>query len=83
MAGTVRTEAYGALLAALIAARKQAGLSQADLARKLGKPASFIGKYELGERRLDVVELMVILKQLELSFDSFWTQAKVILPERL
>lgn len=43
----------------------------------------FVGKYELGERRLDVVELMVILKQLELSFDSFWTQAKVILPERL
>lgn len=83
MAGTVRTEAYGALLAALIAARKQAGLSQADLARTLGKPASFVGKYELGERRLDVVELMVILKQLELSFDSFWTQAKVILPERL
>lgn len=83
MAGTVRTEAYGALLAALIAARKQAGLSQADLARKLDKPASFVGKYELGERRLDVVELMVILKQLELSFDSFWTQAKVILPERL
>lgn len=83
MAGTVRTEAYGALLAALIAARKQAGLSQAALARKLDKPASFVGKYELGERRLDVVELMVILKQLELSFDSFWTQAKVILPERL
>ena len=38
---------------------------QADLARKLDKPASFVGKYELGERRLDVVEVMVILKSNE------------------
>ena len=34
---------------------------------RLGKPPSFVGKYELGERRLDIVELIVILKALDLN----------------
>ena len=83
MAGTVHTEAYKAVLGALIDARGAAGLSQAALAERLGKPASFVGKYELGERRLDIVELMVVLKALNLSFDAFWMQANVQLPDVL
>ncbi len=42
--------------------RKDAALSQAQLAKMLGKPPSYVAKYELGERRLDVVELCIILK---------------------
>ena len=83
MAGTVHTEAYREVLRTLIEARGAAGLSQAALADRLGKPASFVGKYELGERRLDIVELMVVLKALNLSFDAFWTQANVQLPDAL
>ncbi|WP_428541930.1 helix-turn-helix domain-containing protein [Profundibacter sp.] len=64
MAGAVRTEAYQNFLAALVDLRKAKGLSQADLANLLGKPASFVGKCELGERRLDVVETFVILNAL-------------------
>lgn len=64
MAGTVHTDVYKKLLSALVEARCAAGLSQAQLAKKLGKPASFVGKYELGERRLDVIELLVVLKVL-------------------
>jgi len=58
-------------------------MSQADLAAKLGKPPSFVGKYELGERRLDVIELMIILRTLETDFDAFWAEAGVALPDRL
>lgn len=65
MAGAVRTKAYQDLLKYLVDCRQNAGLSQADLAVKLGKPASFVGKYELGERRLDVVELIVVLRSLD------------------
>ncbi|MDF3435214.1 helix-turn-helix transcriptional regulator [Sulfitobacter sp. KE42] len=83
MAGTVHTEAYRAVLRTLTEVRSAAGLSQAVLADRLGKPASFVGKYELGERRLDIVELMVILRALNLSFDAFWTQANVQLPDFL
>jgi len=44
--------------------RKEMTLSQAGLAKILSKPPSFVGKYELGERRLDVVETFVVLKAL-------------------
>lgn len=65
MAGAVRTAAYQEMLTYLIAARNEAQLSQAELAKLLGKPPSFVGKYELGERRLDVVELVVIARALD------------------
>jgi transcriptional regulator with XRE-family HTH domain len=38
-------------------ARERAGLSQVEVARRLGKPQSFVSKCESGERRVDVVEL--------------------------
>lgn len=65
MAGAVQTRAYRDLLKALVAARETLGYSQTDLARKLDRPPSFVGKYELGERRLDVVEVFVILTAME------------------
>jgi len=46
----------------LIAARDEADLTQQKLAKRLGKPQSFIAKYEGGERRLDVVEFIVIAR---------------------
>lgn len=83
MAGTVHTQAYQDLLSALILRRVQAGLSQAALAQKIGKPPSFVGKYELGERRLDVIELLVILQAIELKFEDFWCVSNVKLPVSL
>lgn len=51
---------YQRLRELLIRERKRAGLSQAALAAKLGKPQSYVSKYERGERRVDVVELLEI-----------------------
>lgn len=42
---------------ALKQTRLDAQLTQSDLARRLGKPQSYVSKYESGERRLDVIEL--------------------------
>jgi transcriptional regulator with XRE-family HTH domain len=83
LAGSVHSDAYRSFLKALVALRSRKGMSQADLAAKLGKPPSFVGKYELGERRLDVIELMIILRTLETDFDAFWAEAGVALPDRL
>ena len=53
---------YGELLRLLVSARRDAGLRQVDLAERLGKPQSFVSKVERGERRLDVVELIVVAR---------------------
>lgn len=49
--------AYREFIARLVQARKDTGLTQVEVARKLGKAHSFISKCELGERRVDFVEL--------------------------
>lgn len=47
-------------------ARETRKLTQADVASRLGKPQSFVSKYETGERRLDVIEFLAVCKALEI-----------------
>ncbi len=54
------SEGYERFRLSLAEERKGMGLTQAGLAKRLGKPQSFVSKYELGERRLDVVEYFEI-----------------------
>ena len=48
------------LRALLIEAREEAGLTQAEVAKSLRRVQSFVSKYELGERRLDVVDFIAV-----------------------
>ena len=48
----------------LIQARHDAGLTQVALAKKLGRPQSFVSKFERGERRLDVTEFLDVARAL-------------------
>jgi len=59
---SLRTEGHIALMQALVAARRDSGLTQQDLAKRLGRSQSFVAKIELGERRVEVVELVEIAK---------------------
>ena len=54
----IHDDRYRGLIERLIAARKAAEMSQTALATKLGKPQQFVSRYELGERRLDIVEFI-------------------------
>lgn len=54
----------------LRAARKDARLSQAELAVTLGKRQQFVSKYESGERQLDVIEFLDVAKVLGLAVDA-------------
>ena len=56
----MRSPGHLALIAALKQARANAGLTQSQLAERLKRPQSFIAKYENGERRIEVVELVQI-----------------------
>ena len=64
MAKSIHTPQYQRLCNLLIDAREAAGLTQAELAKALDKPQSFVSKYERRERRLDVVELVHIANRL-------------------
>jgi transcriptional regulator with XRE-family HTH domain len=55
-------KAYKRFLARLVQARRDAGLTQVDVAKRLGKAHSFLSKCELGERRVDFVELQQLAK---------------------
>lgn len=61
---------YRRLCAILRQQRLDAGLTQVQVAERLGVPQSFVSKYESGERRLDVVELRHVVVALGSSLDS-------------
>lgn len=60
MAKAKFSPAHKKLRELLANARNDAGLKQADVARALGVPQSYVSKVESGERRLDVVEFIAI-----------------------
>lgn len=62
MPKSVYTDQYRAFRQSLINARKAADLTQYDLAQRLSKPQSFVSKFELGERRLDIIEFIAVAR---------------------
>lgn len=65
MGKSIHSPQHQKLRELLVAARKRAGLTQAEVAERLDRPQSFVAKYEGGERRLDVVELIEVARVLE------------------
>lgn len=55
--GAAHSPRYRAFLNKLKRARQDAGLTQAEVAKALHRPQSFVSKCESGERRVDVTEL--------------------------
>ena len=60
--------------------RRQAGLTQAAVAARLGRPTSFVGKYENGYRQLDVIEFSKVAAAI--GFDPAGFLATVIKRDR-
>ena len=58
MRRTTKTDHHLTFRELLLASRKKNGVTQAEVAKRLGRPQSFVAKVENGERRLDVVELV-------------------------
>jgi len=46
--------------------RKKQGVRQQELAERLGRPQSYVSKYESGERNIDLVELIDVAKSIDL-----------------
>lgn len=58
MPKSIYTDRHRMLCELLKLQRKAAGLTQTVVANRLGKPPSYVAKYEGGDRRLDVLELI-------------------------
>ena len=69
MSTSLRSPRYQHLRELLISARRAAGLTQHEVAERLGRPQSFVAKYEGGERRLDVIEFIAVAEESGLIFD--------------
>lgn len=78
---STHTKEYIRALTALVAARKERQIFQADLAQKLEKPQSFVSKFEGRERRLDVVEFINICRALGANPVRMLVQAGLISDE--
>ena len=60
MPRSLHSEDYRKLTVVLFEARKSSGLTQQQVADRLGRPQSFIAKVEGGERRIDLVEFVAL-----------------------
>ena len=71
MRKSVFTPKYDQFRLLLIQARKDAGVTQVELAKKLAKPQSFVSKLERGERRIDLIEFLEIAQALGINITAF------------
>ena len=62
MAKSIHTKTYGQFVELLRRERVNAGLTQQDVADRLGKPQSYVAKIEGAERRIDVIEFLALAK---------------------
>ena len=60
------SDTYSRFLKLLKRAQVESGLTQVDLAHRLGRPQSFVSKCESGERRVDVAEFLAFCKAIEI-----------------
>ena len=67
MANTIRTTGFQALIKALVEGRHAKGITQRDLAAKLGCLPATVANIEGGQRRIDVIELIALARALGMS----------------
>jgi transcriptional regulator with XRE-family HTH domain len=61
---TLRSPQQKQLRALLRELRRHRQLTQAEVAKRLSKPQSFVAKYERGERRLSAIEFIHVARAL-------------------
>lgn len=77
----VTSPTYDLVVQTVVALREERGLTQRDLAAKLGKPRSFVSKVETKERRLDVLEFVAVARALETPPERLFANMLAKLPE--
>ena len=79
----VSSSAHDALVALLVSERKKQGLTQRQLAARLGKPPNFVARIETGQRNLSVVEFVVFARAFGADPAEMFNQLLAELPQEL
>ena len=66
-AKTIFDDRYDGLIKKLVILREEKGITQRELAAMLEVPRSYVSRFEVKDRRLDIVELIDICKALKIS----------------
>lgn len=77
------SEAYAAFLAILRQARKEAGLTQTELAERIGRKQGHVSIIETGVRRIDLIEFCAIARAIGRDPVELFAQVYEALPEHL
>lgn len=78
MTQSIFTAEYQFLRRFLKQERKKKGFTQEQLSLKLNKAVTYVNKYELGERRLDIVELAEVANILDFDDRKLFTELRRI-----
>ena len=62
MSSSLYSKEHKNIVEKLIKARREAGIDQVDVAKKLGRSQSYLSKIESGQRKIDVIQLKKIAK---------------------
>ncbi len=84
MSSSLHTHHYQVFRTLLVNARLASGFTQVQIAKKLGKPQSYVSKYENGERRLDFPEVLELADILGIDVLAFVESYRAALaPQRI
>lgn len=83
MPKSVFTGAHRHVVDALVSARKRSGLTQAELASRVGKDQSFISLIENAQRRVDVLEFFALSRAMGADAIAMLTEIESKLPRKL
>lgn len=68
---TIYSNKYKKVVGKLRSARLEAGLTQKEVAQKIKRPQSYLSKVEMGEQRIDIIELKVFSDLYKKSLNYF------------
>ena len=75
--------AYKVLVQTLAQVRKETGISQTELGRRLGKGQKYVSVIETGIRRIDLIEFVAFAEAFGIAPEALFAQVLGALPEQL
>lgn len=80
---TIHAKEYHVVIGMLRELREQKQLTQKGLADKIGSDQTFISKIEIGERRVDIIELKYICDALDIELVEFIKQVELKIKSKI